>query len=136
MFFFDLFFYTLYRFLRMLRRSDEDAKFGAFNLSAIYISFLIPTLFVVAGLIKDNSFSRSMLEENVFLLTCAIIFSPTFFLFWRRYFRLVHVEEIKSRYLGLSVVKRRMLQVLVYIYMIAVPVSFYVFFRLYDFGYV
>ena len=134
---FDIFFYTIYRFLKRVGRSKENAKFSALSFLVIYISFLIITLFFAYGLINDNDFSRSLSEsESSYMIIYVIVIVLVYIVLWPRYYRHTDVENIERKYRGLPVFKRRILNGMVYFFMIAVPISFYVFIRLYKFGYV
>ena len=69
----DLFYYTIYRFLRRIGRNKENAKFGTLSLLAACVFFSTITIFYIIGLIKDNSLSRSLLDINTYMLISVII---------------------------------------------------------------
>ena len=136
MIFIDLFFLTIYRFLKRIGRSKENAKFSALSFLAVYVPFSLITISYVVGLIEDNNISHLLLEEKIYLPTSITISVIIYFFFGIRYYRIIDVENIEQIVLDLSVIKRRVLKTLVYFFMITVPISFYVSFRLYTFGYV
>ena len=66
MIFIDLFFLTIYRFLKRIGRSKENAKFSALSFLAVYVPFSVITISYVVGLIEDNDISRLLLEEYIY----------------------------------------------------------------------
>jgi len=132
---FDYIFYTIYGFLnRRLKRNTDDAKHSALCILAVYISFFIPTVACIIGVIYDNSISQNFIH-NGFLIS-VIIAVISYIIFRIRYYKIYNIENIEQKIIQLSNQKKQILKCFYYFFIIGTPVMFFCFGRLYEFGYI
>jgi hypothetical protein len=132
---FDVFFYTVYRFLsRKLHRNKADAKHSAFASLCFYISFFVNVLACIVGLIKNNNVSKLFIYKDFLLYV--IVAALSYIIFAIRYYKFVDVEGVEKKILAQSKHKQKFFRYITYFLLIAVPVGGFVFYRLYKFGYV
>jgi hypothetical protein len=131
----DLFFYTVYKFLTCkFHRSKEDAKHSALSNLCVYFPFFIEILACIIGLFRNNNISQLFVYKP--FLHYVIMATLSYIVFRIRYYIFVNVEQIEQKISELSDIKKKILTNLVRILFVAIPISLYVFFRLYKFGHV
>lgn len=132
---FDFFFHRVYFFLnKKLKRGKEDAKHSALCILVVYFSFFTATIACIVGIIYDNNVSRSFLTDG-FLITL-IIAVICYIILRIRYYRIRDVEDIEQNIMQLTSVQYQLSRYITCFLLIMVPVSFYIFFRWYYYGYV
>ena len=128
----DYFFYKTYRFLIRLKKNEGDAKWSAFLHTGVYVAILIISLVCLFGLSYENPLSQLMKSNPLVFWMTTFIVSP--FLISIRYYRYTSVASIESSYSTMSESKRKFVDVLLYIVLIATPLLTFTLFRLYVIG--
>ncbi len=132
--FIDFFFYKIYCFLRYLKKDESDAKWSAFLYLSTFMGFFLISLNCLIGLLYDNSIS-TLIKINSFGFSLIIVLF-CLFLLAIRYYKLKSISDIENSYINRGRTKRKILDILIYITMIAIPISTFYLFRLYTLGHI
>lgn len=130
--FMDYFFLKTYRFLIRLKKEEGDAKWSAFLHTGVYMSIFIIMLVCLVGLLYDNQLCQYIKNNSLFFWMAAFVLSPISLSF--HYYRYTSVSAIEASYNSLEKSKRKLMDILIYSAMIAIPVSTFILFRLYVIG--
>jgi len=128
----DYFFYKTYRFLIRLRKNEGDAKWSAFLHTGVYVAILIISLVCLFGLSYENPLSQLMKSNPLVFWMTTFIISPLFISI--RYYHYISVASIESSYSAMSESKRKLVNLLLFIVLIATPFITFTLFRLYVIG--
>lgn len=131
----DLFTYVNYKFCRItLGKSKEGSVLSSLTFKAIYLSFFMLMLSCLIGFIYENQTSRYILNMGVsFVLIVWII---SLIVFRVRYYHFYNIEQVKDEMSEMSEMKSRIYKYIVRFLYISTPILFFIFFRLYAFGYI
>lgn len=128
----DFAFLKLFHFVYYLRRENDSAKWGAFLYLCFYVAICIISLVCLIGLLFDNQISQYIKSDSLFFWMAAFILSPI--LLSSRYYRNISITAIEESYNTMERSKRKLIDVLTYVAMIALPVLTFILYRLYVFG--
>ena len=130
--FMDYFFLKTYRFLIGLKKEEGDSKWSAFLHTGVYLAISIILFVCLIGLLYDNQLSQCMKNNSLYFWMTTFILSPM--LLSLRYYRYISVTSIETSYNSMGKGKRRLIDILLYIALIAIPTLTFIFFRLYVIG--
>ena len=134
---FDMFFYLVYRFsTKILKKDIIGSGFSAAAFLATYSGITSVTILCIIGLIKDNAISRWIATSvPIVLVAIGIVF---YIVFWYRYFRMMDIEaeDIVKKIGSMSKTRKNFYKILVIIVLLAVPICFFIFCRLYSIGHI
>lgn len=128
----DYFFLKIFRILIFLKKDEGGAKWGAFLYMSAYTAAIMIFTTCLIGFLFDNTISQLMKSYPKVFWMSTFIVSPV--LLSLRYYRYTSVAAIEASYNAMNNSKCRLVVVLVYATMIAVPVLTFIFFRLYMVG--
>jgi len=128
----DFAFLKLFHFVFYLRGEKDSAKWGAFLYLCFYVAICIISLVCLIGLLYDNQLCQYIKSNSLFFWMVAFILSPILLSF--RYYRYTNVAAIEASYNTMEKNKRKLINVLIYVAMIALPVLTFILFRLYVIG--
>lgn len=122
---------------KYFRKNETDAKFSSVLLLSAFLSFFIIDIILFLGLIyKDNTFSRLYIEgeatSNIIVMVLSLI------LIYIRYYKFITPEKIEGRIINLKTNNCLFILIkLIFIAsIIAIPICYFLFFRLNKFGYI
>jgi len=129
----DLFLFYIYTFLTdTFRKNKEDAKFSSILVFSLIISFLVIDIILFLGLVYDNKLSQAFIEGGA--ISNIIIMIIIAIIFIIRYYRCINIEDIKIR--ALQVGNATIMKILLVLFIITIPICYFVFFRFYKYGYI
>jgi len=136
---FDMFYYSVCRFLaKILKRDKYDAKESALLYLTLYIGgFLYIQIISTWGLLADNYIIRWLVDGHLRKFFASIIVGIIVgIIFWIRYFKIYDIEDIERKILSLPKIKRLIYKCLNILIMIGFPVGTFCLYRLYVYGHV
>ncbi len=128
----DFAFLKLFHFVFYLRREKDSAKWGAFLYLSSYLAICIISFVCLLGLLYDNKLCQYLKSNSLFFWMAAFILSPI--LMSSRYYRKASITVIETSYNTMERSKRKLIDKLIYVSMIALPGLTFVLYRLYVFG--
>jgi hypothetical protein len=129
----DYLFLRIFYILIYLKKDEDGAKWSAMLYAGIYVTATVAAFLCLLGLMQHDNYASTLLKMYpiAFNMISSVIIVLLLYL---RYYRYTSVAIIETSYNAMNNNKRRLINMLVYAAMVAVPVLAFILYGLYVLG--